>query len=514
MELAWAAHERLISANRDKNAIVGETIERVPRDHSPVVIPSAGPMRALHRTVTVNSSPPDKLIPFTDPDFPPAPSSVGKTSSEDPRSRLRISPTERDCATWVRLPDYIRRSNKLGADGKIELFGDIEPNDLTQGIVGDCWLLATMGCLAEFPEAVESLFCGQKEASADGQYTIKLFDLDQRNWEYVVIDDYIPCKIDATGVLNPLFAIPNGNQMWAALLEKAMAKFVGTYAQIAGGHEPFAMIAFTGFPQVYQFKRLPVDAERTVAKENEWERGWAQWASKFSPSCGYRPMLGEDRLMENEKIFERLIEYDRMNYLLAASIICYPSPETADDLVRPDGLVNGHAYSLLSVEQFEDVRLVKLRNPHGQGSDTRPTEWNGRWSDDSSEWTSNPSIANCVGHERVHDGIFWMAFEDFARIFDKVLVLPYPMSQPRGALSSIRRAKVRASMRTAAEEGKSKATMALENLTHMNDVVTALHLMSVRPYDPYLNAPEWVRRDHNTYIRWAHEKLGTSPQSS
>ncbi len=48
----------------------------------------------------------------------------------------------------------------------------------------------------------------------------------------------------------PLFANPSGNEMWCLLLEKAMAKFVGTYARIAGGHEPFALIAFTGYSQV------------------------------------------------------------------------------------------------------------------------------------------------------------------------------------------------------------------------------------------------------------------------
>ena len=538
VELAWIAHDRLISSSRDKDSLVKADVERIAPVSSPEKLTSLGPQRvgwARSATVkTLQLDPPPE--PYTDALFPPNPSSIGSTHSEDPSSRLRISSEDRDKAIWIRLPDYIRRVNNLPSSTPIELFGNIEPNDLTQGIVGDCWLLATLACLAEFPNAIESLFCGQSECSPDGKYTIKLFDLDSRVWEHVVIDDYIPCKLedDYSGVprtirpdgvtvyassplptkkLKPLFAVPNGNQMWASLLEKAMAKFVGTYAQIAGGHEPFAMIALTGFPQVYQFKRVPIDEAKTIAKKGEWERGWAQWAGKFSPSCGYRPILGEDRTMNPETFFQRLLEYDRMNYLLAASIVCYAPPNNPDDYIRQDGLVNGHAYSLLSVEEFGSIRLVKLRNPHGSGTPTHPTEWNGRWSDDSDEWKAHQAIADHVGHERIHDGIFWMEYSDFVSIFDKVLVLPYPMSEPRGALSSMRRAKIRASLRTAGANGRANAGMTMENLTHIDEVVTAIHLMSVRPYDPYLNAPDWVRSDPQTYNRWAHEKLGTTPNN-
>jgi len=47
-----------------------------------------------------------------------------------------------------------------------------------------------------------------------------------------------------------------------------------------------------------------------------------------------------------------------------------------------DGVVMGHAYSLLAVNEFEHngkiVKLVKLRNPWGSH------EWKGEWSDNSS----------------------------------------------------------------------------------------------------------------------------------
>jgi hypothetical protein len=105
-----------------------------------------------------------------------------------------------------------------------------------------------------------------------------------------------------------------------------------------------------------------------------------------------------------------------------------------------------------------------------------------------------------------------MSFDDFVNIYDKVLVLPFPMSEPRGALSSMRRAKLRASHRTVVAQGKAKVNMAMENMADSSKVINAVHMMSVAPYDPYLNAPDWVLADPQLYNKWAHEKLGTSPQ--
>ena len=80
------------------------------------------------------------------------------------------------------------------------------------------------------------------------------------------------------------------------------------------------------------------------------------------------------------------------------------------DMVRSKGLVDGHAYSLISAHQVSPtLRLIKIRNPWGQ------KEWNGDWSDTSSKWT--PELRQQLSVESKDDGVFFISFEDYVRFF-------------------------------------------------------------------------------------------------
>ena len=68
--------------------------------------------------------------------------------------------------------------------------------------------------------------------------------------------------------------------------------------------------------------------------------------------------------------------------------------------VSHNGLVPGHAYSVLKAVEKNGKRFVLIRNPWGK------TEWNGKWSDGSAEWTPEWMIA--LGHRFGNDGLFWM----------------------------------------------------------------------------------------------------------
>lgn len=106
-----------------------------------------------------------------------------------------------------------------------------------------------------------------------------------------------------------------------------------------------------------------------------------------------------------------------------------------------EGIVFGHAYSLIECKDVDGNRLICLRNPHGNHG----TEWKGDWSDGSPKW--NPRLMKIAGESTFsEDGKFWMAVEDFVyeyraiyvcRIFSPDIWLELPMIKVNRFLSSL-----------------------------------------------------------------------------
>lgn len=58
--------------------------------------------------------------------------------------------------TWKRIPDIADLKDKNG-DLHI-FFEEIEPNDIQQGQIGDCYFLSSLAALAEVPDRIKSMF--------------------------------------------------------------------------------------------------------------------------------------------------------------------------------------------------------------------------------------------------------------------------------------------------------------------------------------------------------------------
>ncbi len=129
--------------------------------------------------------------------------------------------------------NWVRTHELRSFEGKRpQLFeGEIEPSDLCQGVVGDCWLVAALACASEFPDAVRRMFVTQ-EYDPRGLYKVRIFDLIKKKVVVVKVDDRVPCK---KGTKEPQFMSPNGNELWAIIIEKAYAKFCASYAALGGG---------------------------------------------------------------------------------------------------------------------------------------------------------------------------------------------------------------------------------------------------------------------------------------
>ena len=67
--------------------------------------------------------------------------------------------------------------------------GKIEPCDIAQGLLGDCYFLAGLAAMAERPDRIFNLFL-LKERNDMNYFSVKM--LYRGKWRAIDIDDYIP----------------------------------------------------------------------------------------------------------------------------------------------------------------------------------------------------------------------------------------------------------------------------------------------------------------------------------
>ncbi|MBC6459373.1 C2 family cysteine protease [Actinomadura sp. HBU206391] len=107
----------------------------------------------------------------------------------------------------------------------------VEPSDVSQGRLGDCYFIASLGALAlKRPDIIQKAI----RENANGTYTVTLFPGNVRT-EVTVTPDL---PTDENG--NPAFAgtgdiDSNREEIWPGLMEKAYAKIKGGYGDIEGG---------------------------------------------------------------------------------------------------------------------------------------------------------------------------------------------------------------------------------------------------------------------------------------
>ena len=195
----------------------------------------------------------------------------------------------------------------------------ISVNDLHQGQIGDCFLISSIGELAlTKPDAISSMI----HANADGSETVTLY-ADRSgaavNWGTTQF------KAITTTVANvfPSYAVNNGasqdvvngtKEIWAQVLEKAVAQIEGGYGAIAhGGNPVLAMETLTGHRATY-----------------------------LSPAS--------------------LTVQALQGYIAAGSMIAFDTPNRSG---LSNNLVGGHAYMFEKLTIANGVPMVTLGNPWG-----------------------------------------------------------------------------------------------------------------------------------------------------
>ena len=306
---------------------------------------------------------------FVDSEFTPGPSALGKLADS---SAWQV-------AGW-RCSPGIRQDVKVFDDGA-------DANDVFGGVFHTQWILAAICMLASgggdeskkdgVHDTIRNLFVGRKNTSnydtSVGAYCVRFFK--QGMSIPLILDDLFPMlKRDLWNEDNMGIASARSkgyNELWVSLVEKAFAKFYGSYAAIEKGYIQHALEDLTGC-ETDCICLAP--ASRGFGKETLWEQ---------------------------------LTRYKKNGYILGCST---GSSSLADHDIAEMGIQFNSSYTIFDVRYIDGYKLLKLRNPPGDHE-----EWNGDWGDKSSLW--NRRLKARLGWTDEDDNTFWMCLDDFCNVF-------------------------------------------------------------------------------------------------
>ncbi|KAI1457192.1 cysteine proteinase [Annulohypoxylon moriforme] len=293
-------------------------------------------------------------------------------------SRLSINTT---------VPKAVKRVHEIFE--KPTFMKNIGSDNVKQGSLGDCWLIASLSALANVEEGIKRM-CVEYDTRI-GIYGFVFYR--DGEWIYSIIDDKLyltsPCwdspsiqremlnqidreepekvyrKTYQTGSKALFFGqCKDQHETWVALLEKAYAKAHGDYGSLSGGWIGEGLEDLSG----------GVTTELLAADILDIDEFWDQEFSKVNKEFLFGCSTG---LLDGG--------YGDRN-----------------------GIREGHAYVVMDARTLKSgQRLVKLRNPWGKN---RKGIWEGPWSDGSKEW--NNDVKEELGHQFGNDSVFWITYED------------------------------------------------------------------------------------------------------
>merc|ERR1711871_279768 len=293
-----------------------------------------------------------------------------------------------------------------------ELFGRLEPrvlpaDNVEQGALGDCWLLAALTILAGAGR-IRPLIVQIR----DDVFAVQFYRTDIDEWEVVVVDAFFPVlssSISHEGPTDerhrqhaPLFGHSKVPELWVMVLEKAYAKFcrprrsVG-YRILEGGLLHEALVALTG--------------------------GAAEEIKLMGLSPG-----------DQETVWIRLVYCLRAGHLLGASSL------PGEDTTNLRGIVLGHAYAVLDARTClvngRELRMVKLRNPWGRNPWNEGYEWESSTKEAPLDWTPKSKLWQRSGSSLMKKlldydpeldlvakpGVFWIRYSALMEFFSSISI--------------------------------------------------------------------------------------------
>jgi len=333
----------------------------------------------------------------------------------------------------LRTPVLPGRGQGCADVPNLRLLDDVDPSDIVQGGVGDCWLLSAISALAEYDGAILKLF--KKTPDIDSlprndpnMYTVSLFELSDWTVKDILVDERLCSQARRRTLLG---ALPSsGGELWVTYLEKAVAAHCGGWDKIDGGTCVHAWRLLTGSKLQYTIRRNKVRSFECFGARNtntgEWEPQKNSPKETFSGLWPNEwPEVGGGGAVQSTlggtELFRRMCLWEDQDFLMAAGT------RDGSDENNVDGIIDGHAYTVLACE--EDVAgsewdLVQVRNPWGKGEIR-----SGRWDDDGPGWAEFPAVKEKLQPKARNDGIFWLSKEEFFGHFPTLYMCAKSMSE-------------------------------------------------------------------------------------
>jgi len=305
----------------------------------------------------------------------------------------------------------------------LTLISDTDPTDISQGGVGDCWLLSAISALAEFDGAIARLFRKTPDfqnmpREGDNKYIVSLWDVSTWTEVDIEIDERLCTKPGTSELLGCAPSVDG--ELWVCYLEKAVAAHCGGWDKIDGGTCSHAWRILLGCKEQYSFRED--DGEwMALSAYNPNEDRWEDLAN--SPHDGFKglwpsawPEVGGGGAVGTkispQDMFLRMCQWEDEEFIMGCGT------KAGSDSNDTDGIVDGHAYTILAcVHNVAEsgLNLIKVRNPWGKGEFQ-----SGEWDDDGPGWNKYKGVKEALNPVQANDGVFWLEQEEFFKYFKTV----------------------------------------------------------------------------------------------